>query len=88
MFHSPKPLKVLPWACVIPNFSRFLPPAQPTARGQHAHMLEVAAARRMRAVERAQSSRQDDARYWKDVAPAAVARAARLRREAFAPLPA
>lgn len=63
-------------------------PAQVTARSAHAHMLEVAAARRLRAVERAHAHRNEDADYWKAVAPAALAKAKALREaRSFTPLP-
>lgn len=63
-------------------------PIQPTARSAHAHMLEVAAARRLRSLERAAALRPEDAGYWKAVAPAALAKARALREErSFAPLP-
>jgi hypothetical protein len=54
-------------------------PVQATARSAHAHMLEVAAARRLRALERANAQRPEDADYWKAVAPAALAKARALR---------
>jgi hypothetical protein len=54
-------------------------PVQATARSTHAHMLEVAAARRLRALERAHAHRTEDADYWKAVAPAALAKARALR---------
>ena len=51
-------------------------------------MLEVAAARRLRAVERAHAHRNEDADYWKAVAPAALAKAKALREaRSFTPLP-
>ncbi len=63
-------------------------PATATARSTHAHMLEVAAARRLRALERANAHRDEDAEYWKAVAPAAIAKARALREErSFAALP-
>jgi hypothetical protein len=63
-------------------------PVPATARSAHAHMLEVAAARRLRAVERADADRAEDADYWKAVAPAALAKARALREaRSFAPLP-
>ena len=63
-------------------------PVQPTPRSVHAHMLEVAAARRLRAVERCAACRPEDADYWKAVAPAALAKARALREaRSFAPLP-
>jgi len=62
------------------------PPA--TARGEHAHFLEVAAARRRRAMDRAALNRFEDADYWKAIAPAALARARMARaRTSFNPLP-
>jgi len=64
------------------------PEPQQTARGRHAHLLEVAAARRRRSIERAGLHRAEDAGYWKAVAPTAVYRAAELRAdESFPPLP-
>ncbi|HEX6861108.1 MAG TPA: hypothetical protein VF138_13025 [Caulobacteraceae bacterium] len=52
---------------------------QPTAREAHAHMLNVAAARRLRALERAGLQRTEDAAYWKQLAPFAVQKAKNLR---------
>lgn len=52
---------------------------QPTAREAHAYMLHVAAARRLRARERASVQRDEDATCWKLLAPLAVSRAANLR---------
>ena len=63
-------------------------PVRTTARSDHAHMLEVAAARRLRALERHNAHRDEDAEYWKAVAPAALAKARALREaRSFAPLP-
>ena len=63
-------------------------PAPPTARGEHAHFLEIAAARRRRAMDRAALNRFEDADYWKAIAPAALARARMARaRTSFNPLP-
>ena len=63
-------------------------PVQATARSAHAHMLDVAAARRLRALERSNAQRTEDADYWKAVAPAALAKARALREtRSFAPLP-
>lgn len=62
------------------------PAPEPAARSEHARMLRIAAARRLRAQERAQVGRLDDAAYWKAVAPAAMRRARHLR-ERLAPLP-
>ena len=58
-----------------------LPVATPrlTPREQHAHMLVVAAARRLRAQERLGLQRHQDADYWKSVAPSAVNKARGLR---------
>ena len=59
-----------------------------TARSEHAKMLNIAAARRLRAYERASVNRPDDAEYWKAVAPAAIQRAAQARLgEGFRRLP-
>lgn len=60
-----------------------LPPAPPAsggARSEHARMLGHAAKRRL-------AARGEDAGYWKACAPAAVAKAARIRSEGFARLP-
>ena len=57
-------------------------------RALHARLLENAALRRMRGVERRRSNRSEDADYWLNAAPAAVRRACSLREEkSFAPLP-
>jgi len=57
-------------------------------RGAHAHLLEVAAARRLRAAQRQIVQRFEDADYWKTVAPAALAKARNLRKApGFAALP-
>lgn len=62
--------------------------AEPTARALHARLLENAALRRMRGVERLRADRLDDANYWLHAAPAAVRKACALREEkSFAPLP-
>lgn len=62
--------------------------ARPTAREEHARMLNIAAARRLRAFERACAHRPEDAQAWKQFAPVAVNKAASLRRQSeFAPLP-
>ena len=61
---------------------------RPTAREAHAHMLKVAAARRLRAFERAGAERAEDAECWKLLAPRALTRAADLRHDPdFLPLP-
>lgn len=48
-------------------------------RALHARLLANAASRRMRAVERMNAQRNEDADYWLHAAPAAVERAAELR---------
>jgi hypothetical protein len=60
-----------------------LPAPKPrlTLREQHAHMLVVAAARRLRARERMGVQRHEDADYWKSVAPSAVNKARGLRED-------
>jgi hypothetical protein len=52
---------------------------EPSPRALHARLLANAAARRMRAVERAQAQRGEDADYWKSACPMVVAKAAALR---------
>ena len=62
-------------------------PALP-ARALHARLLENAAQRRLRGLERLRSHRQEDADYWLAAAPQAVRKASALREEkSFAPLP-
>lgn len=57
-------------------------------RALHARLLENAALRRMRGLERRRSQRLEDAAYWLNAAPVAVRKASALREEAsFAPLP-
>lgn len=53
--------------------------AEDGPRALHARLLANAAARRLRAVERKQAQREDDADYWLRAAPVAVERAAELR---------
>ncbi|MBX7247961.1 MAG: hypothetical protein K1X35_02805 [Caulobacteraceae bacterium] len=48
-------------------------------RALHARLLANAAARRLRAVERRNALREDDAEYWLHAAPVAVERAAEMR---------
>ncbi|HEX8231923.1 MAG TPA: hypothetical protein VF559_01065 [Caulobacteraceae bacterium] len=69
-----------------PQLRRFIPRQVPTSREEHARLLQIAAARRLRAAERASACRPEDAQYWKAVAPAALTKAAGLR-TAFSPLP-
>ena len=57
-------------------------------RALHARLLENAALRRLRGVERRRSNRPDDADYWLHAAPVAVRKASALREQkSFAPLP-
>ncbi len=83
MYHRPPRTFTAQPVPVRPDY-----PVQATARSAHAHMLEVAAARRLRALERANAHRSEDADYWKAVAPAALAKARALREaRSFAVLP-
>ena len=62
--------------------------AELSPRALHARLLENAALRRMRGVERRREQRMDDADYWLHAAPIAVRKASALREErSFAPLP-
>ncbi len=57
-------------------------------RALHARLLENAALRRRRGVERLRSNRAEDADYWLHAAPAALRKASALREQnSFAPLP-
>ena len=57
-------------------------------RALHARLLENAALRRQRGLERRRSNRPDDADYWLHAAPVAVRKASALREQkSFAPLP-
>jgi len=59
-----------------------------TPRAMHARLLENAAQRRARGVERKRADRHEDADYWLHAAPIAVRKACALREErSFAPLP-
>jgi hypothetical protein len=51
-------------------------------RALHARLLENAALRRRRGLERRQMNRLDDADYWLHAAPVAVRKASQLRAEA------
>ncbi len=65
-------------------------PAVPnlTPRALHARLLDNAAARRRRGLERRQAHRADDAAYWISAAPMAVKKAGELRRySTFVELP-
>jgi hypothetical protein len=63
--------------------------AELSPRALHARLLENAALRRMRGLERKQAHRDDDAGYWFSAAPAAIRKACALRLEdrSFAPIP-
>jgi hypothetical protein len=62
--------------------------AELSPRALHARLLENAALRRLRGVERLKSNRAEDADYWLHAAPVAVRKASALREEkSFAPLP-
>ena len=57
-------------------------------RALHARLLENAALRRRRGLERRLSNRTEDADYWLNAAPVAVRKACALREEkSFAPIP-
>ena len=58
-----------------------------TPRAMHARLLENAAMRRRRGVERLRCNRLEDADYWLHAAPVAVQKACALRHETFAALP-
>ena len=62
--------------------------AELSPRALHARLLQNAALRRMRGLERRRERRLDDADYWLHAAPMAVRKASALREErSFAPLP-
>ena len=62
--------------------------SEPCARALHARLLENAAQRRIRGLERKRANRPDDADYWLHAAPVAIRRACALREQrSFAPLP-
>ena len=67
----------------------FSPPVPEVCpRALHARQLANAAARRIRAVERMNAHRDDDADYWLHAAPVAVRKACALREaKSFAPIP-
>lgn len=74
-----------PDAVAVPG-SPLIPHVSP--RALHARLLENAALRRLRGLERRRNNRPDDADYWLHAAPVAVRKAAALREErSFAPLP-
>jgi Ethanolamine utilization protein EutJ (predicted chaperonin) len=53
--------------------------ANETSGGQHAKLLQTAAARRLRSAERVGCGRNEDAEYWKQCAPVALRKASALR---------
>lgn len=62
--------------------------AELSPRAMHARLLENAALRRMRGIERRRAHRDEDARYWFSAAPLAIRKASALRGDAgFAHLP-
>lgn len=62
--------------------------AELSPRALHARLLENAALRRRRGLERRRERRLEDADYWLHAAPLAVLKASALREErSFAPLP-
>lgn len=89
MLLSPEKLEAIVWqAADARRLRAFRPLPQPTARGEHARLLTIAAARRLRAAERAGRDRSEDADYWKAVAPSALNKAKAWRTEdGLAPLP-
>ena len=57
-----------------------------SARGEHARLLGIAAARRLRAADRLRNDRLEDAEYWIACAPVAVSMATEMR-DRLTPLP-
>ncbi len=53
--------------------------AEASPRALHARLLENAALRRLRGLERRRAHRDDDAGYWFNAAPMAVRKACELR---------
>ncbi|MDP1738675.1 MAG: hypothetical protein Q8L23_14700 [Caulobacter sp.] len=77
---APSPGRITPWTPAdVRTLRAFAPEPVQTPRGRHAQLLEFAAARRLRAMDRAGAGRSEDAGYWKAVAPTAVFKAAGLR---------
>ncbi|HRD27296.1 MAG TPA: hypothetical protein PLO65_03245 [Caulobacter sp.] len=77
---APFPGLSAPWTGVdVRRLRAFAPSPVQTPRGRHAQLLTIAAARRLRCVERASLGRFEDAAYWKAVAPVAVFKAVELR---------
>jgi hypothetical protein len=76
MFHNTREIEAAVWrAYDAKRLRKFRPEPLPTARGEHARLLAIAAARRLRAAERLLDRRGEDADYWKAVAPSALGRA-------------
>jgi len=90
MHMAPSPGHIELWTGVHARRLRaFVPEPTQTSRGRHAQLLTIAAARRLRSIERTGLGRTEDAGYWKAVAPSAVFKAAELRAETgFQALPA
>lgn len=90
MHMAPSPGRIQLWTGVHARRLRaFVPEPVQTPRGRHAQLLTIAAARRLRSIERTGLGRTEDAGYWKAVAPVAVFKAVELRAgEDFAELPA
>lgn len=89
MHMAPSPGRIEPWTGVHARRpGAVFPESAQTPRGRHAQLLTIAAARRLRSIERTSLGRIEDAGYWKAVAPAAVFKAAELRAgEDFGELP-
>ena len=87
---APSPGLIATWTGVdVRRLRAFAPQPVQTPRGRHAQLLTIAAARRLRCVERTGLRRFEDAGYWKAVAPSEVFKAAELRAgEDFPGLPA
>ncbi|KJV43062.1 hypothetical protein ABIB58_000798 [Brevundimonas sp. UYEF29] len=62
--------------------------AELSPRALHARLLQNAALRRLRGLERRREQRLEDADYWLHAAPIAVRKASALREEhSFSPIP-
>ena len=71
-----------------PGASAAAAPPDLPPRALHARLLENAAQRRLRGLERLRNQRLEDAGYWLGAAPQAVRKASALREEkSFAPIP-
>ncbi|MBX9574674.1 MAG: hypothetical protein K2X07_03455 [Caulobacteraceae bacterium] len=67
-----------PWSPPAPSL---------TPRALHARLLDNAAQRRLRGLQRRACGRVDDADYWLGAAPQAIRKAGDLRREGLPALP-